>query len=275
MRIGMNFVIPHRSPEEWALTLKEKGFRAASFPVDYHADTPLIDAYVKAAAEQDILIAEVGVWSSPWNTDQEEARKSREACLEQLRLAEYVKARCCVNVSGAAGPIWPFIYRENYDPALYDKNVRFIQQLLDTVKPVYTSYTLEPMQWMIPWSVSQYKQIIKDIDRPSFKVHLDPFNFINDPYTYTHQKELVDEAFRELGSRIVSLHCKDILMQPGITVSILETTIGNGSFDHAYYLKKIEELGDPDMPLLIEHRDDPQDFYNALAYLRSLNVSDI
>ena len=57
MRIGMNFVIPHSSPEEWALTLKEKGFRAASFPVDYHADTPLIDAYVKSAAEQDILIA--------------------------------------------------------------------------------------------------------------------------------------------------------------------------------------------------------------------------
>ncbi|MBP3217882.1 MAG: TIM barrel protein [Lachnospiraceae bacterium] len=272
MRFGMSYVIPHSSPEEWAQTLQDHGFRAANFPVDYHADTALIDAYVKAAAEHDILIAEVGIWSSPWNTDQEEARKSREACLEQLRLAEYVKARCCVNVSGAVGPIWPFIYRENFEPALYDKNVRFIQQLLDTVKPQYTSYTLEPMQWMVPWSVEQYAQMIRDIDRPTFKVHLDPFNFINDPFTYTHQKELLDDCFRMLGSRIVSLHCKDVLHMPGTTVNIQEVKIGTGSFDHAYYLKKVEELGDPDMPVLIEHRDDPQDFYDAIAYLKSLDV---
>ncbi|MBQ9643441.1 MAG: hypothetical protein IJV26_05310, partial [Lachnospiraceae bacterium] len=125
---------------------------------------------------------------------------------------------------------------------------------------------------MVPWSVEQYAQMIRDIDRPTFKVHLDPFNFINDPFTYTHQKELLDDCFSQLGSRIVSLHCKDVLHMPGTTVNIQEVKIGTGSFDHAYYLKKVEELGDPDMPVLIEHRDDPQDFYDAIAYLKSLDV---
>ena len=270
MRLGMNFTVPHSNPEEWAQNLKSRGFRAASFPVDYTADVSVIDAYVNAAAANDIMIAEVGIWTSPWNSDPAEAEKGKERCLEQFRLAEYIHARCCVNVSGAAGPGWPLCYRENFDPALYDKNVAFVQYLIDTVRPQHTCYTLETMQWMVPWSSEQYLQMIKDIDRPAFKVHLDPFNLINDPYKYTHQKELIDEAFDLLHDYMVGFHVKDVILEPGITVSIHETQIGTGSFDHKYYLEKIEALGDPDMPALIEHRPDPEDYYNALGYLKAL-----
>ena len=270
MRLGMNYTVQHSTPEEWASYLKEHGFRAASFPVDYTAPVSLIDQYVTAAKEQDILIAEVGIWTSPWNTDPEKALKGRERCLGQLRLAEYVEARCCVNVSGAAGPDWAFCYAENFDPRLYDKNVEFIQYLLDTVRPQHTSYSLETMQWMVPATVDQYVQLIHDIDRPAFKVHLDPFNLISDPYTYTHQKEVLDKAFDLLGAQMVSFHIKDVLLEPGLTVAIHEVPIGEGSFDHKYYLQKIEALGDPDMPALIEHRPDPEDYIKALAYLQKL-----
>ena len=41
----------------------------------------VIDAYVKAAAERDIMIAEVGVWNSPHHPDPEQAALAREACL--------------------------------------------------------------------------------------------------------------------------------------------------------------------------------------------------
>lgn len=270
MRLGMNYTVPHTSPEEWAGYLKEHGFRAASFPADYTAPVSLIDQYVAAAKTFDIRIAEVGVWTSPWNTDPDVARKAQERCLEQLRLAEYVHARCCVNVSGAAGPDWAYCYRENYDPALYDKNVEFIQYLLDTVDPKHTCFTLETMQWMVPWSVDQYLQMIHDIDRPGFKVHLDPFNLINDAYIYTHQKEMLDEAFEKLGPYMVGFHIKDVQLDPGLTVAIREVPIGTGSFDHKYYLQKIDALGDPDMPALIEHRPNPEDYLKALAYLRGL-----
>ena len=270
MRLGMNYTVPHNSPEEWAGYLKEHGFRAASFPVDYKAPTSLIDAYVNAAKAQDILIAEVGVWTSPWNTDPAEAAKGKERCLEQLRLAEYIQARCCVNISGAVGPIWCGCYRENFDPALYDQNVEFVQYLLDTVRPKHTCYTLETMQWMVPSSSAEYLQLTKDIDRPAFKVHLDPFNLIKDPYTYTHQKEVIDEAFDLLHEDMVGFHVKDVMLEQGLSVMIHEVQIGEGSFDHKYYLEKIDSLGDPDMPALIEHRPNPSDYEKALAYLKSL-----
>ena len=52
MRLGLNDVPKHSSPEEWAEILANAGYRAASFPVDYHAPVSVIDAYVKAARER-------------------------------------------------------------------------------------------------------------------------------------------------------------------------------------------------------------------------------
>ena len=88
MRIGWSFVPSHSSPEEWAAILRENGVRAAAFPVDYRAPVSQIDAYAKAAEEADILIAEVGVWDSPFLPAPEKAAVAREKCLEQFRLAE-------------------------------------------------------------------------------------------------------------------------------------------------------------------------------------------
>ena len=123
MRLGLNFTPPHSSPEDWAEKLYQKGVRATAFPLDYHAPVSQIDAYVQAAKERDILIAEVGIWNSPHHTDPRERSLAQEACLEQLRLADYVNARCAVNVSGAAGPVWYGCYRDNYSQAVYAENV--------------------------------------------------------------------------------------------------------------------------------------------------------
>lgn len=220
MRIGLNFTPPHESPEQWAEILENCGFRAASFPVDYRAPVGLIDAYTKAAREHDIRIAEVGVWDSPHLSDPQRAREAQTRCLEQFRLAEYIHADCCVNVSGAAGDQWFFCYRENYDEALYAKNVEFLQRLCDTVKPQHTVYALEPMQWMLPWDPRQYLKLLRDVDRKGCGVHMDIFNFVRDPYGYTHQEELMEEAFSLLGGSIASSHLKDILLTTGTTVRI-------------------------------------------------------
>ena len=69
MRIGINFVPPHETPEQWGDMLLKKGYRATTFPVDYKAPVSLIDAYAKAAKDRDIRIAEVGEWTSPNHPD--------------------------------------------------------------------------------------------------------------------------------------------------------------------------------------------------------------
>ena len=250
MRIGTNFTPPHDSPDQWAEILVDCGFRATAFPVDYRAPVNLIDAYVKAAQEHDIRIAEVGVWDSPHFPDPDRAKAAQTRCLEQFRLAEYVHADCCVNVSGAAGEMWFYCYRENFDQALYEKNVDFVQRLCDTVNPQHTVYALEPMQWMVPWSPQQYLQFLRDVDRKGCGVHMDVFNFVRDPYTYTHQEELMEEAFSLLGGSIASSHIKDITMSEGTTVVIQETLLGTGEGKLECYLNHLSQLP-ADMPVLL------------------------
>lgn len=267
MRIGTNFTPPHDSPDQWAEILVDCGFRATAFPVDYRAPVNLIDAYVKTAQEHDIRIAEVGVWDSPHFPDPDRAKAAQTRCLEQFRLAEYVHADCCVNVSGAAGEKWFYCYRENFDQALYQKNVDFVQRLCDTVNPQHTVYALEPMQWMVPWSPQQYLQFLRDVDRKGCGVHMDVFNFVRDPYTYTHQEELMEEAFSLLGGSIASSHIKDITMSEGTTVVIQETLLGTGEGKLECYLNHLSQLP-ADMPVLLEHLNSLEEYKAAMAFLR-------
>lgn len=269
MRIGLNCTPSHSSPEEWAKKVIAMGARAASFPVIYTAAQKLIDQYVEAAAAYDVLIAEVGIWNSPFVPDEKAAKAAWEKCVHQMELAEYVKARCCVNVSGAAGEVWSGCYRENFTPRHYERVVDMAQRLIDTVKPVHTCFSLEPMQWMPPDSPEQYVQLMKDIDRPAFKVHLDAVNFVKDPYTYTHQPELLDRCFALLGPHIRSCHLKDCLLEKGTTVAIHEVQPGTGDFDIPDYLRRIAAL-EQDTPVLIEHLPDEAAYQRALDTVNAM-----
>ena len=266
MRLGINFTPPHETPEEWAEILTANGFRATAFPVNYTAKDSLIDAYVREAKAHDILIAEVGAWSNPNSTDPEEAARARELNLEQLKLADYVGASCCVNISGAVGPRWDFCYERNYTAELYKRNVEFAQFLIDAVKPQHTAYSLEPMQWMAPRSVSEYAGLLADVDRPQFKVHMDIFNLVNSPDKYIFHKKLIDEAFLILGEEIASCHLKNIAMQPAGTVMIREVPVEEGYVDVGYYLGKIRSLG-RDLPVLIEHREHFEDYVKSAKWV--------
>lgn len=269
MKLGINTVFEHKSPEHWAEILHGKGLRAVCFPVDFHAPDHVIDAYEKAFHDFDITIAEVGIWNSPFAPDPKSAAKNKESCLEQLKLAERIKARCCVNVSGSTGEKWYGCYPENFSHEMYRRTVEFVQMLLDEVKPVHTFYTLEMMQWMVPDSIESYENLLRDINRERFAVHLDPINMINSPKTAMFYPKLRDESIERLGKHIKSCHLKDFIMEQGLTVQIKETIPGTGQGELASYIKKIDEL-DSSMPMLLEHLNTWEEYDQAISYVKSI-----
>lgn len=215
------------------------------------------------------MIAEVGVWNSPHIEDSGKRMEARERCLEQFRLAEYVKARCCVNLSGAAGQDWYGCYPGNYSQRLYEENVEFVCWLCDTVKPEHTFYTFEPMQWMLPDSPEQYLKFMKEVDRRAFAVHLDAINWVNSPYAYIHNEEMIHQSYDLLGPYIKSIHIKDCKMQGGTTVIINEVPVGEGAFKLKTYLERASQLKE-DVPVLIEHMPDMDAYDRARIHIRSL-----
>ncbi len=269
MRLGISAVFPHSSPEEWAKKHREAGLSCVVFPLKWNADTAKIDAYADAAREYDLLIAEVGAWCNPLDPDPIKRRENREYVTRQLELAEYVGARCCVNIAGAAGEVWDGSYAANYAPGTMADIVAFLREILDRVKPVRTRYALEPMPHMLPDSPESCLDILRAVDRPGLAVHVDIVNMLASPRLVYGNAELIARTFTQLGPHIRSCHLKDAVIDHSLTVSIREVEPGTGVVDIPAYIRAADAL-DPDMPMIIEHLKDIPAYERAIGYVSSI-----
>ena len=93
---------------------------------------------------------------------------------------------------------------------------------------------------------------------------------INSPERFYNNTAFLKECFRNLGDKIVSVHAKDIRMEPRLTIHLLEVRPGLGELDYRTFLREMNRLH-LDTPLLLEHL--PQDEY-PLAQGYILNVAE-
>ena len=266
MRLGISYTLKSKGAEDWAEKTAALGCRATSFPLDYHASLKEVEAYMKAAKDRDIVIAEVGAWSNPMTDNKKEADIAFEKCVEQLRLADYIGANCACNIVGSAGPVWDAYYPGNYDPDFCKRIVETIQKIIEKAAPKKTVYAIEPMPWMVPAGPDEYLQLIQDVNSPFLGVHLDMVNWMNSFDRLRAQQPFMDEVFEKLHGRIVSCHLKDCKLKNDLTFQVTEIPIGEGMFDLDYYVKKIDEEN-PELPLLIEHLP------NQRAYVKSMDYA--
>jgi sugar phosphate isomerase/epimerase len=272
MRLGGLIFKKWNTSEEWAQAAIAAGYRAVYFPVDYKASLSEIDSYVQAAAAHDLVIAEVGIWRNVLDHDPADKAAALEYSVKQLELADYVKARCCVNVAGSySTTIWDGPHKDNLTKRGFDDIVTVTRQLLDTVNPKYTHYCLEPMPWMYPNTADSYLDLLKAIDHDHFGVHIDMVNVICSPEAYYHNGEIIKEWFDKLGSYILSCHAKDIRISDRLTTHLDECRPGQGELDYPVYLSCLTQL-DPDTPLMLEHMTQEIDYIEGLRYIQSLMV---
>ncbi len=268
MRLGGSVMKPYNSPKEWLQHVKELGYSCVIFPVESTAPASVVQDYLHACQDNDLLIGEVGAWRNVMATDPKERAANLDWNIRQLELAETVGARCCVNISGSFAEMW-----DGYHPALdtketWDLVVSNTQRIIDAVKPTHTSYSLEPMPWMVPESPEQYLQLMKDVDRPAFKVHLDYCNMLNSIERYRHASEFITHCFDLLGEHIVSIHAKDaLIVQGGLPLQINEVIPGAGSLDLSLVTKLAHGLGE-DTPVFVEHLDTHEQYMQAAAAMR-------
>ena len=256
------------SPESWISVLRQMKYTAAQCPVDESADDSTLKAYETAAAEANIVIAEVGAWSNPISPDEEARRAAFEKCVRKLALADRIGAKCCVNVSGSRGTksnggAHPL----NITQETFDMIVEVVRKIIDEVKPTRTFFTLEMLPWSYPDSTESYLRLIHAIDRKAFAAHIDPVNLVNSPARYYGNAELIKEAFRELGKYVKSCHAKDVLLLPGFPINLGEVPCGQGHLDYAVYLEELSKL--PNVPLMMEHMK-PDEYPVAAKHIRKV-----
>ncbi len=267
MKLGTSSPLVYDSGVHWASYQKEQGCRAVVFPVQSNEPEKKIIEYKEAADREGLTIAEVGIWRNALSKDLDERKKNTDYCVEQLRLADYVGARCCVNVAGTIGDRWDGAYKENFSQELREMTISKVREVIDRADVKSTYFTLEPMPWMIPTSPKDYMRLIEEVDRDRFAVHMDVINMINSIERYFCAVEFINECAEILGDKIRSCHIKDVHLAEQYTVRLEECAPGCGEFPLRYYASKMNEI-DPDMPMILEHLNTDEEYLKYLGYLK-------
>lgn len=269
MRLGGPIFESYATPAEWVAAVRALGYRAAYCPVKMGADADRIRAYEEAARAADIVIAEVGAWSNPLSPDEATRRAALDKCKGSLALADAIGARCCVNVAGSLGEKWDGPHLRDLTAEAFDIIVESVRDIIDSVQPRRTFYTLEVMPYMLPDSADSYLQLLRAIDRPQFAVHFDPVNMVNSPRRYVNNGALIRDFVDKLGPHIRSCHAKDILLQERLTVHLDEVRPGLGNLAYRTFLSALAPLDD-DLPLMLEHLPAADDYAAAAAHVRDI-----
>ena len=269
MRFGGNLCDKWSSPEQWAEMNVQAGYTGVYFPLDYTAETSEIDAYVNAAKECDLVICEIGVWNNLLDPDETNRKANFERAVHQLELADYVGANCCVNIAGSYNPdCWDGCHADNFTPKAFDEIVNTSRKIIDAAKPKRTYYTLEPMPNMYPDTADSYLKLIRAIDRDRFGAHVDIVNIVTSPHAYYENTAIINEWFDKLAPYIRCCHAKDSIIRDVLTVHLDECRPGTGNINYDTYLKRVNELPDKNICLMLEHMTEAEDYRLATEYIK-------
>ena len=270
MRLGAP-VFNFTTPTEWIAAHARKKLGAAYWPLPHDAPPAARDDFVRAARDHNLVIAEVGIWNNLLHPDPALREKNISIAIEKLRLADAVGARCCVNISGSRGEIWDGPHPANLTPETFDLVVGTTRRILDEAAPANTFYTLEPMPWMFPCDLDSMLRLIAAVDHPRFGVHIDMCNLMNTPDKVLRNADHTRDWFTALAPRIRSIHAKDVILHPRLTVHIDEARPGEGQFDFATLLRHAHALGD--VPVMCEHLPSEADYDLATTHFQTLAAS--
>ena len=271
MLLGGTVAGPWSCPEEWETLLVRSRFRAVTAPFTCRTPRKETEALRAACDRHGVVIAEIGVWKNVFDPDPEAAKDALEFAKGQLRLADELGIPCCVNIAGTSGSAgWDAADPSNYTDETYRRIVAVIREILDAVSPRNAFYCLEPMPWMIPDSPESYLQLIRDVDRPRFGVHMDFVNMINCPRLYLNPEAFIEKCFSLLGPMIKSTHIKDTRMHPTRLTAILEEcSPGEGSLNFGHVLRIMDRHLDAAAPVLLEHMTTFEEYARAYDYLKA------
>ncbi len=268
MYLGTSSPLAHTSPEDWAAKHKALGLKTVNFPVNCTEGEEKIMAYKKAADEAGLTIAEVGVWRNTLAADPTERQQWIDYAVGQLKMADRIGARCCVNVVGTPfGPRWDGGYRENFSEEAWTMAVKMIQEIIDRAEPTRTKFSIESMPWMIPSSPDEYVRLMEAVNREAFGAHLDVVNMITSPERYFFNDRFLEECFTKLKGKICSCHLKDINLKEEYTFQLEECACGQGTLDIELYAK-LASAEDPEMPMIIEHLTTDEEYIQSVEYVR-------
>jgi sugar phosphate isomerase/epimerase len=273
MRLGAPVFVEGKDPEAYTAQHVRKGYRAAYCPDWINADTDpdLCGAFKASLVKHDIVLAEVGIWKNALSPNPVEAKAAFDYAVRRLQTAEELEARCAVNIAGSwCETNWDGPHERHYSQDFFDAAVESARRIIDAVNPKRTKMTFEIMPCMFIDGASEYMRFMRAVDRRAAGIHLDPTNSITNPRLLYGNAAFFQHEFTIFGNAIVSIHLKDLRLNPAeFTVNLEEAVIGKGNIDYINLLRLIDKLP-PDTPGMLEHLPTEALYDEAAVSIRGL-----
>ena len=273
MRLGAPLFGAIEDENQYISAAKKRGYRAMYCP-GYLKDTSQreeISRLRRALEENDIVLSEVGAWCNPVSPDSDEAQRARAWIVERLRLADELRARCCVNILGSVSTDkWYAPAAGNFTDVFLERCVSVYRGIIDEVKPKHTKMAFEVMPFCLLDCADGYLSFLRALDREEAAVHLDLVNLINSPRTLYGHRELFDDAVEKLGKWTVSAHVKDIRLDwEPVNTKLDEVRLGLGEVDMGHMLDSLAKIPG-DLPVMLEHLNTQEEYDLAAAHLKDV-----
>ena len=91
---------------------------------------------------------------------------------------------------------------------------------------------------------------------------------ISSPQRYYNNGAFLRECFSKLGLYIKSIHAKDIIILPKLTVHLEERRPGLGTLDYSVFLRETSKLNN--IPFMLEHLANQEEYKLAADYVREV-----
>jgi len=189
-----------------------------------------------------------------------------------IRLAACAGARCVVSGAGHMQPDYPdridVAHVDNWSAAAMDRLANSCEEAAAVAADVGITFCVEPWVLTTLNSPARLSEVVRRVGTRGFGVLLDPVNLMTLD-TYFDNGRLIRACFDVLGDAIVLVHAKDtLLLEHALTYHMSETRAGEGNLDYETLLRCMDQLADPETPLIIEHLDTYQEIEAAGEYIR-------
>ncbi|MFB9328164.1 sugar phosphate isomerase/epimerase family protein [Paenibacillus aurantiacus] len=178
-------------------------------------------------AKHDVRISVLGCYLHMFDRDEERRRVNIARFKELLRYAPLLG---CPTVAFETG-VNP---GGDYTDQDWTVMRRTLEELAEEAERWGTFIGLEAANGHLVGTAPQLHRMLEEVPSSSIGVVLDPGNLLNDD-NFNQQDEVIEEAFRLLGSRIIACHAKDRL--PGSDGRIVTAAAGFGQMNYALYMK--------------------------------------
>ncbi|MEH7094096.1 sugar phosphate isomerase/epimerase family protein [Neobacillus vireti] len=225
--------------------------------------SPGLAHYIGTAfARKNVQIAVLGCYFNMIHPDYAERRKGIERFKEHIRFARDFG---CSVVGSETGNVNPeIVYTvENFKEEPFLEVVESVRELVKEAEKFGVIVGIEAGVNHPIYCSKVMKRLLDMVNSNHLQVILDPVNLLTID-TYLDQDNIIQEAFDQLGDRIVILHAKDFLVEEN---QLKTVAVGQGLLNYDVVLKQVKRKK-PYLNILMEETTEP--FINeSLLFLKN------